>query len=323
MRVAILSLHDYSGSGERIARAVESSGWRSTFIRYRPHPFGFPADLDLTTKSGRVNYQALTRARRAIKAADVLHFKGDDPVPDRRWGLRSANLLLPEGKPRILTVGGSNFRRHAEGAVSRARHPMEVMVRNTHRRVALTADLNYPDFRGEWVPAVADCSRPRLWRSRGVPVIAHSPTHRGKKGTTDVVLPALEILRETHQFELDLIEGVPFEESVRRKESATIFVDQCKAGFYGNSALEAMSVGVPTLCYISANARAQGGELMRSCPVRGFDPSPEGLASAIGDLLSDDLERVSRETFEWTRRAHSPQSVGRQYDRIYREALGR
>lgn len=325
MRVAILSLYDYSGSGERIARAVKRHGWEAKMIRHRPHPFGFPSDIDITRPGGALDRAALKEAQDFLSRADVIHFKGDDPVPGRRWGDQArgaspaAQLWLPKGVPRVLTVGGSDFRRHLPGcSSSRAKFPMSRMIRNVDARVALTADLNYPEFQGVWIPAVTDCSRPRTWRPSDVPIIAHSPTHRGKKGTNDVVLPALELL--DFEVELDLIEGVSYEESVRRKERATIFIDQCKVGFYGNSALEAMSVGIPTLCYLSDEAVRQGGEAMEGCPVRSFEPTPEGLAAAITRLMGE-ADRVSRETYDWTRKTHSAESVGGEYDRIYRSLL--
>jgi hypothetical protein len=76
-------------------------------------------------------------------------------------------------------------------------------------------------------------------------IISHSPTNRKAKGT-DRVLEVLDELSGEFTFRIDLIEGVSFEESLRRKAQSSLFIDQIGELGYGVSSLEALSLGVPT-----------------------------------------------------------------------------
>lgn len=76
-------------------------------------------------------------------------------------------------------------------------------------------------------------------------IISHSPTNRKAKGT-DRILEVLHLLSSEFTFRIDLIEGVSFEESLRRKAQSSLFIDQIGELGYGVSSLEALSLGVPT-----------------------------------------------------------------------------
>jgi len=76
-------------------------------------------------------------------------------------------------------------------------------------------------------------------------IISHSPTNRKAKGT-DRILEVLDQLSSEFTFRIDLIEGVSFQESLRRKAQSSLFIDQIGELGYGVSSLEALSLGVPT-----------------------------------------------------------------------------
>jgi len=153
-------------------------------------------------------------------------------------------------------------------------------------------------------------------------VIGHSPSSRQKKGTNTVLIPAVDRLRKMgHNVRIEMIEKVPHSECVKIKRRLTLFWGQCGMGSYGNSSLEAMQFGIPTMCWISPEAKEWSGGMLDDCPVVSFEPSADGCADAILGLLDMDLERLSRETREWTERTHGLESVGRRYHQIYRSVL--
>ena len=76
-------------------------------------------------------------------------------------------------------------------------------------------------------------------------IISHSPTNRKAKGT-DRILEVLVQLSSEFTFRIDLIEGVSYQESLRRKAQSSLFIDQIGELGYGVSSLEALSLGVPT-----------------------------------------------------------------------------
>ena len=318
----MLTMDDYGGSGWQICEAVRRTGGAEMLhIRSRPHRFGYPTDIDLDPR----RRASMVRAQEAVNGADILHFKGDDLPSSRPW----AGITIPRTTPTIITVGGSGFRRRLTHAAPHRlqRHPIMDYVSYFDSRVALTPDLNYEDFRGQWVPAAIDCDGvPLAFKApigaNGKPkiIIGHSPSSRRMKGTDDVLVPAVETLRrEGLNVELKIIEGVSHEECVDAKMGLTIFWDQCIVGAYGNSALEAMQFGIPTMCWLAPKTLVQARGRLDGCPMVNFDPTPDGCAEAIRGLLSQDLSVVARETRRWTREVHGYGTVGRKYMELYRQ----
>lgn len=76
-------------------------------------------------------------------------------------------------------------------------------------------------------------------------VIGHSPTNRLLKGT-DVILQVLSKLRGKYDFEIKMIENLPYDEAIRAKSECTIFIDQISDFGYGISGLESLAMGIPT-----------------------------------------------------------------------------
>ncbi len=86
---------------------------------------------------------------------------------------------------------------------------------------------------------------------RARPLVVHAPSHRGKKGTEDVIAAC-----EGLPVELELVEGLHHDEARRRYEEADIVVDQLNAGWYGLFAIEAMALGKPVITFLHEEAVA-------------------------------------------------------------------
>ena len=133
-------------------------------------------------------------------------------------------------------------------------------------------------------------------------------------------MPALEILKnEGFKFKLDIIEGIPYDECVERKKKASIFIDQIsETGFYGNSSLEAMQYGIPTICYISEQAAKQSNDkITKNCPVINPGNTIESVASKFRHILKSDLTEIAKQTKKFTDEFHSYEVVGKMWREIY------
>lgn len=81
-------------------------------------------------------------------------------------------------------------------------------------------------------------------------LLLHAPNHRALKGT-DALLSAVEQLQaEGINIRLQILEGVPNSQVHETISSVDVVVDQLIIGAYAMFALEAMSTGKPTVCFM-------------------------------------------------------------------------
>lgn len=110
-----------------------------------------------------------------------------------------------------------------------------------------------------------------------VPIVVHSPSAPGIKGTASV-LSAVERLKERYPLDFRLIHGVSRTEALAALREADIVLDQFVLGDRGMAALEAMALGKPVVCYI------------KPALVPLYPGSP--IVNATPDTLPDVLERL-------------------------------
>jgi hypothetical protein len=114
--------------------------------------------------------------------------------------------------------------------------------------------------------------------------------------------------------QIDLIEGVSFTEAVERRKKSTIFFDQFRVGFYGNSALEAMQWGIPVACYLRQSKHLKG------CPIIDLPLSVTAWADEVCRLLDSDMTELSQRTKQWCDDIHSYEAVAKRFTEIYQKA---
>lgn len=159
--------------------------------------------------------------------------------------------------------------------------------------------------------------------SRRPPVIAHAPSHRGVKGTGQL-LAALERLKhEGIAFELKLIEGIDHRDVRRLYEGADIFVDQLLAGWYGGLAVEAMALGKPVIAYLrESDLRFIPDAMRRELPVINADP--ESVYGVLRRLIlagPEALAEIGRRGRAYVERWHDPKTIAAGLISDYRAAL--
>lgn len=139
-------------------------------------------------------------------------------------------------------------------------------------------------------------------------IISHSPTNRKAKGT-DTILEVLDQLKNEFTFTIDLIEGVSYEESIRRKARSSLFIDQIGELGYGVSSLEALSLGVPTAVELMPDFE----KVLGAHPfyVLHYASLSDDIRRAIRSVQSKEYNAHSGKN--WVQKVHSTHNVVKEY----------
>lgn len=149
-------------------------------------------------------------------------------------------------------------------------------------------------------------------RTFGEPlVIVHAPSVRSAKGT-DLLEVALKSLRSrgvavTWKF----LESLPHSECVATMREASVFVDQLLIGWYGGAAVEAMSLGIPTIACIRKEDLVWLPPAMReSLPIVPADPSTiEAVLEQLARMDQLELKELGQRTRAFASYWHDPNRV--------------
>lgn len=308
INVLMLSKKDFAGSGQHICNAARQYGINIKLIVKEKNPYNYDYDYDIKSTT-RDFIQNL------INKADIIHFKGDD-LPTNQWN----NFQINKFKPKIITCGGSGFRRNSHKSVSFNWFEFEKYINSTVFRSVLTPDLNYKEFNGQYTQHCIESENKEFtYQQRPVFTIVHSPSNRHKKGTNDIVIPALEYMKSKYKdVNCVLIENVSNVKCIELKKKASVFIDQFHAGWYGMNTLEAIQFGIPTICYLSDEALQQAGT-MPKIPIINCAPTKENLINTLETLKNKNLTRIAKDTKQYCDNFHSYSVVGKMWAEIYTE----
>lgn len=278
--------------------------------------------------------------RQLIDEADALHLKDEFYFFETTWKpevSRFMNALIEAfqktNRPVIFTHYGS-FARNFEQNPSYRK-----AVAAFDARIAITPDLLFDWFGGEYVPHAIDLTEvPRTWTESRI--FAHSPSSKVIKGS-GVMWEALHRVEEIKDgWTLDMISEVSHRECLARMSRAELFFDQAGKddvraadknrviGWYGKAAVEAMSFGIPTIAHLSevalTRATRAGKDIRAICPVlnTGVDRASmeETLVKYLG-LSPEEKRDLSDRTRRWVERFHGERVVAGELSRIYRACL--
>jgi len=298
VRITILSIKDYAGSGYKLAEAI---GRHTDHVvhfytgRYK-NVFNHPTGVHVTREN-------VADVQGIVDSSDIVHVKGDWPANDGYLGLKIMH------KPTVQTVGGGFFRKKSHGGLERYK-PGDY---NATLKTAFTPDLCYNGYSDIWTPHPIDSNAVQnTWTKPPIPVLLHMPSNKAKKDTRFAV-QVMEEVKRNIPCEIRVITGVDHKTSIEEKKRATIYFDQFKVGFYGNSAIEAMQYGVPTACYIIDPAM----KYIEHSPIISGVKNAEIMAGGIINILQSSMEELSARTWEWCNGVHSYRAVARQWNDLY------
>jgi len=224
LNVLILARGDWSGAGYALCQAINKNT--------EHHARQVAMDQYWT------QYQADTLApddaqlRELLDWADVWNIHDD------------ADSLIPAGvthKPTVYTYHGTWYRRNHQAV--NEKHSGRVQT-------CLTQDL------ARFGPTWLGRAQASLTSEQSAEfIVCHAPTKRRQKGTQSIV-DALEGLAGVS---LDIVEGIPHQECLKRKAKASVYIDQVgeAAIGYGTNSLEAWAMGMPVICWCPPEIEAK------------------------------------------------------------------
>lgn len=292
-RVLIVSPgYDVAGCGINLKLAFDhtDTDWEARHVRRRTKWLAYPGDAEWD------QFEDLYRW------ADVLHIM-DRPVEYR------------PRKPTIVHHLGTYYRRNPEAVSAECRRIGAVELASSHE-LAILPHLGF-------LPVTTDLDsharlRQREYRPTSRVRVAHAPTNREFK-STEVILEALSGL----DVDVDVIEGVPWAECLRRKAQADIFVDELTSG-YGLNAIECWAMGIPVISGLT-DPRSRAAMLTEFGELPFVDATPATLVEIVEQLVrSPELRAEHGERGRLhAERIHSERAVVNRAIPIYEGALCR
>lgn len=259
---------------------------------------------------------------------------------------RDLPMLRHAGKVIAVTYQGSDARQraftrsHLETEIARSLPPdyfppgsdqlKQRMIAGFSRYADLIYALN-PDLlhvlpaRASFLPyANVD---PRAYRvavpaATGVPTVVHAPTHRGNKGTAEIVRAVDQLKDEGVTLDFILVEGVSQAEATEIIGRADLVVDQVLAGWYGGVAVEAMAQGKPLVVRLSRpDLRLVPPEMRDEIPM--ISAGPNTITDVLRELVTarrGELPDLGRRSRQYVERWHDPVRIAERLRDDYERA---
>jgi glycosyltransferase involved in cell wall biosynthesis len=340
-----------------LAKCDRTLGLRSSSLVFNTYYITRSFDINLFVFEAAVrltrNGHALRSFRRIVLAwallkFDVFHYFYDRGlmISDGRYGINPEELQL-------LFDSGKRLYTYAYGADVRSR---EITLRlgepNICREcpqpgrycICKTEDLNSSLERldgrvtarlamGDMLSYVPGCrnmhywpldltrfkAEPPLYRPGDTLRVAHAPNHGHFKGTR-FLMEAIERLRgEGQPIELVSIQGVPNKKVLELFRTSHLIADQFIAGFHGYTALEAMALARPVLCFL------RNDDMMidpATCPI--INVGPEHVYNILKKCLEGeiDLARLGKQGRAYVDRYYSIEAVAARLGQLYIDTAG-
>lgn len=147
--------------------------------------------------------------------------------------------------------------------------------------------------------------------------IAHAPTDNIVKGT-NIILRTLEKLQKKLPIEIVLLTNMTRSDVVRNINDADIFIDNMLQGMYCLASLEAMSLGIPTICNVLPRIQKQ---LPVEFPLH--TATPDSLEEVIVSLVEDrDMWKTyAQQSRSYVEKNHSYVVMGKYLSTVYRDTI--
>lgn len=167
------------------------------------------------------------------------------------------------------------------------------------------------------------------WKSRSKKkrgkklIVFHAPNHVNIKGTKFIIDAVTSLKAEGYNVELLIKQKVKHTEVKEIMSKVDMIVDQLVIGWYGMFAVEAMSFGIPVLCYIDKNLENlfiyEGIIKKNELPLIKCDYS--NIKEKLKYLVQNKskLQYIGKKSRSFAIKYHSIQAMGRIFDKINRK----
>jgi len=159
--------------------------------------------------------------------------------------------------------------------------------------------------------------------SNGVVQIAHTPNHRGVKGTEYIIKAVDELKEEGLKLELLLIEGKQnFEVKDILLNKADILVEKIVGFGYALSGIEGMATGLPTISHtdnIFYSIIFNGYSYLKECPIH--SANVDNIKDRLRELVVNPelREELGRKGRKYVEKYHSYFASAYFFDQIYQK----
>jgi phosphorylcholine metabolism protein LicD len=164
------------------------------------------------------------------------------------------------------------------------------------------------------VPLVKMLFNENTEKNNLIPVIVYAPTNRVNDGIAtkkynDVLKIIAELKEEGYVFEFDLMEGIPYEENLQRKNKADILIDDVDPAFekFHNSSLEAACYGAVAL----TNYSGEDYPFIKT-DIHTLKETIIGLLMHPS-ILQEEQKRI----VSWKNTNYTPNAILKSYEKIY------
>ncbi|MEB3286061.1 MAG: hypothetical protein VKJ04_01015 [Vampirovibrionales bacterium] len=328
-RVLFCAAKDFSGSFYKWADAVNRyTAYAVRLVTCELHAYGYEYDLlvpaYLLSESlykGKSNQlKSHDDCLKLATQANVIHFKDEKNLflkDENHLISKLHDLALGHRIPTVFTHYGGYARKFKDDLV------YQQLVNSFDARVAMTPDLNYDWFNGYYIPHSINTEFFNyLWEDKQL--ITHSPSIMSRKGTEAFEHAVSKFLTQYPDWQYKRIHNVSYEECLAQKQKSGLFFDQAGQenikqlgvkdviGWYGNSAIEAMVFGIPTIAHLSdsafAGAERAGKDIRKSCPIINTGVSQidmENTLKIFQKMSSAERKALSLKTRQWVNDFHS------------------
>jgi len=314
-----------------LAHGLREEGYRSSSLAYSQVAWGEPPDvlIDTMAVTGALRAERqLTGLIGNLHTFDVFHVHAGKSLLFNNLDIP---LLHAMGKRFVFHFHGSDIRRSfvtreilemsgyrpSKLALWRQASRMEIA-----KRYGSLILVSTPDILNVLPEAIHLPVALRLdgWGAPAAPRvqesllrIAHAPTSPSFKGTRHLEAAVALLRDEGLPIELDLIHQVSRSELPARLQRADVCVDQLRCGWYGLIAVEALALGIPTICYIRPDLKS----IMAPLPF--IDADIDSIAEVLRRIWHDrDILRVKGGAGRrWVEKWHDLKQVTRRLIDMY------
>lgn len=310
----ILHIDNHAGVAHQLAEFQKKAGHEATVMETWWNPTNQPHDVDFYYgQKGFFNdLRTMEKVIQFSEGYDIVHVHGG--INWKRFDVLGIKLL--KRRPVVVHYHGSETR---EGFGMSYRWVPDAKIVSRPDLLKWHPDAVFlPNPVAEHGCSFDICRKPR---------IVHLTNNRFTKGT-DLIVRAMESLKEDMDVDFCLVEKRPHEEAITELSRSHILIDQVidsgaigVPSVIGVATLEAMSMGLAAISTFDEEYRSY----YPGCPVVTLRPTMEDLLSRLRELLSD-MERVRELGImgrDYVRSFHSSEHLARKTLDIYSEVLER
>ena len=300
----ILHVNNQASVAYLISRAQRDLGHRSDLLAV-PNPKQRAPDIPAKdVKDVFLNLMRLT------PGYDIIHVHGGIGISG--LGLMQYRAL---GKRFFAHYHGSELRKGIQTSFHRLAERIFISTPDLKRYQGHVGDreliyIPNPVFIDGVVPVDWEAKARDL--EKGAPlIIAHLPSIRKVKGTSNVVRGVKKAVTNGADITLDIIENVPIDEAMKRLEKAHICIDWMSPDYdiHGVVSLEAMIRGIPVVCNIDRSLYPDDIPIIAS--------RPDELADVLKGIYDSrsDLRSRGEASRAYTLKRHHPSKVAGMIER--------